>query len=152
FKPGLFSQSQCWLALSGSPQHRPLHSPVLKANTGAAPKHSGTPPHTRALKANTWATPIHSGTRRHLPAPRVSTKDRSPHSQGLDGSVSVSVANPGSTGSHQRNEREGQNEQVPAYSMCIRAAFVVCIRARMDERGEGRGAENKRIYAPYPRR
>src|SRR5262249_16036912 len=39
---------------------------------------------------------------------RVSTKDRSPHSQALDGPVSASAANPGSTSGHQGNELEGQ--------------------------------------------
>src|SRR5215470_11288408 len=36
------------------------------------------------------------------------------------------------------DEREGQNEQVPAYSMRIRTAFVVCIR-----RGEITGAASR---------
>src|SRR5215831_16424037 len=42
------------------------------------------------------------------------------------------------TVSNWSDEREGQNEQVPAYSMCIRTAFVVCIR-----RGEITGAASR---------
>src|SRR5262249_40734923 len=42
------------------------------------------------------------------------------------------------TVSNWSDEREGQNEQVPPYSMCIRTAFVVCIR-----RGEITGAASR---------
>src|SRR6516225_10590975 len=42
------------------------------------------------------------------------------------------------TVSNWSDEREGQNEQVPAYSMRIRTAFVVCIR-----RGEITGAASR---------
>jgi hypothetical protein len=44
-----------------------------------------------------------------------------------------------------RLQMEGQHEQVPAYSMCIRTTFIVCIR-----RGEITGAISRRTL-PYLR-
>src|SRR5262249_51864542 len=48
------------------------------------------------------------------------------------------------TVSNWSDEREGQNEQVPPYSMCIRTAFVVCIRrGEITGRGRRRSSEDE---------